>query len=418
MKKLGVLSLGCPRNLVDSEGMLGRLRNKGYSIVDIEQADTAIVNTCGFIKDAKTESIEAILGLIALKKEGKLKKIIACGCLVQRYKDVLSREFPEIDAFVGRVSLDHTKDRFAISPRHFAYLKICESCRSHCSFCIIPKLKGKFASLGIGPLIERVKILDQSGVRELNIVGQDTSSYGWDLYAKANLPDLIKAVLKNSKNISWLRILYLYPDIRLMRPLLDLMRQEQRVCRYIDLPIQHINGRILKLMRRRSSKSEIIKIIDLIRAKLPQAAIRTSLIVGFPSESEKEFEELLDFITEVKFERLGAFAYSPEEGTAAYSFKGRITEKIKEARLSAIMQRQQEISTELNQRMLGKEIEVLIEEKDKDFFLGRSRFDAPEVDGLVYVSSKRALHIGDIVKVKVTDTLEYDLVGVEKEGAG
>jgi ribosomal protein S12 methylthiotransferase len=413
--KIGILSLGCPRNLVDSENLLGRLKNKGYSVVDIQQADTAIVNTCAFIKDAKTESIEAILDLIKLKKDGSLKRIIVCGCLVQRYKDVLKKELPEIDAFVGTVSLNHTKARFPILPRHYAYLKICESCRSGCSFCVIPGIKGKFSSASIESLLQRVKLLDKSGVKELNIVGQDTSSYGLDLYGSKKLPELLKAILKNSKNISWVRLLYLYPDIRLINQLLDLMQREPKICKYIDLPIQHINGRILKLMRRRTTKSDIIRIIELIRKKIPQAAIRTSLIVGFPSETENEFRELFDFIGEVKFERLGVFSYSREEGTPAYNFKGQIPQKSKQARLSAIMLRQQEISAELNQKMLGRVIDVLVEEREDGVYLGRSSFDAPEVDGLVYIRAKKSLQPGDIVKTKITDTLEYDLIAEVQE---
>lgn len=412
MNKVGILSLGCPRNLVDSENILGRLKDKGYSIVDIQDADTAIINTCAFIKDAKVESIEAILDLIDLKKEGKLKKIIACGCLVQRYKEALKKEFSEIDAFVGALDLSCAKNRFAITPRHYGYLKICEGCMSECSFCVIPKIKGKFRSLPVAAALAQVRALDKAGIKELNIIGQDISGYGLDLYGKLKLPDLIKAVLKNIKNIRWLRLLYLYPDIQIIRQLLDLMQADERICKYIDLPIQHINNRILKIMRRRSSRSDIIRIIELIRKKAPLAGIRTSLIVGFPSETEKEFRELLDFVKEAEFDRLGVFTYSREEGTLAYNFKGRVPEKIKAERLAAIMSQQQEISAGANQKKLGSYLDVLVEEKEQDMYVGRSHLDAPEVDGAVYLSSGRLLKSGDIVRAKITDTLEYDLVAV------
>jgi len=414
MRKAGILSLGCPRNLTDSEHLLGKLKKSGYSIVDITEADVAFINTCAFIEDAKAESIEALLDLIELKKEGKLKKIVACGCFVQRYKDVLEKEFPEVDVFSGIIPFEHSLDRFPITPGHYAYLKICESCLSSCSFCIIPKVKGKFSSIDIQLLVKEAKQLEKSGVKELNIIGQDTSSYGLDLYRKKKLPELLRAVLKGTKTIPWVRLLYLYPDIKVIEALLEIMQDEPRLCRYIDLPLQHINNRILKLMRRRSSREEILKIIDLIRKKIPDAAIRTSFIVGFPSESEKEFQELVRFIEDVKFERLGVFTYSREEGTPAYDFEGQVPEKTKLARLNTVMIRQQGISTEVNQRMLGKKIDVLIDELENDTYLGRSRYDAPEVDGTVYLKSLRALKPGDIVNVEITDTLEYDLIGEVK----
>ncbi len=415
VKKAGILSLGCPRNLTDSEHLLGKLKKSGYSIVDIAEAEVAFVNTCAFIEDAKAESIEALLDLIELKKEGKLKKIIACGCLVQRYKDVLEKEFPEIDVFTGTFAFEHSLDRFPITPGHYAYLKICESCLSSCSFCIIPKIKGKFSSINIESLVKEAKQLEKSGIKELNIIGQDTSSYGLDLYTKRKLPELLQAILKGTKSIPWIRLLYLYPDIKTIKALLDIMQDEPRVCRYIDLPLQHINNRILKLMRRRSNKEEILEIIALIRKNLPDAAIRTSFIVGFPSESEKEFQELMHFIEEVKFERLGVFTYSREEGTPAYNFKGQLPEATKLARLNAVMSRQQGISIEVYRRMMTRKIDVLIDEAKNNTYLGRSRYDAPEVDGTVYVKSERSLKPGDLVNVEIKDTLEYDLIGEVKK---
>lgn len=411
---IGILSLGCPRNLVDSEQLLSRLKKKGYSIVDITKADVAIVNTCAFIKDAKTESIDVILDLIKLKEEGKLKKIIVYGCLVQRYKDHLKKELPQIDAFVGTLSFPaKTGLGLSLTPRHYAYLKICEGCISKCSFCIISKIKGKFTSEDMESLFKKVIRYDKNDIQELNIIGQDIAAYGIDLYGGRKLPELAQKILKKSKSIKWLRFLYLYPDLKLIDELLSLMRDEPRICKYIDLPIQHINDRILKLMNRKSTKSDIIRVVDRIRKRAPEAAIRTTLIVGFPSETDKEFKELFNFIESVKFERLGVFTYSREEDTPAYDFKKQIPEETKQLRFKQIMLRQQELAAEFNRSMQQKVIDVLIDEPIKDNYLGRSQYDAPEVDGTVYVTSKKKLKPGDIVKVKITDTLEYDLVAEE-----
>jgi ribosomal protein S12 methylthiotransferase len=408
--KIGILSLGCPRNLVDSETVLGRLGNKGYKVVDIDKADVAIVNTCAFINDAKEESIEAILDLVQLKKEGRLKKIIVYGCLAQRYKKELVKELPEIDAFVGSLALNHEKSRFAITPEHFVYLKICEGCVNNCSFCIIPKIKGKFTSLGKKEILEKVRQFNNEKKSELNIVGQDISGYGIDLYKKPILADLLKDIVKNSKNIGWIRLLYLNPA-RISDELIKLVADSEKICKYIDMPIQHINNRILKLMRRNTDKAGIIKAIEKIRKRIPGVSLRTSLIVGFPSETDKEFQELFDFVKEVRFERLGVFTYSREEGTSAYNFKGQLSSKIKQERLGALMQLQQDISKEINARFLGKTIEVLIDEQENGCYLGRTQSDAPEVDGMVYVNSARKLMPGEFVKVKITDTMEYDLTG-------
>ena len=408
--KVGILSLGCPRNLVDSENIMGRLAHKGYSIVDIENADIAIVNTCAFIDEAKAESVEAILELIDLKKRGKLKKVLVYGCLSQRYKNELPRELSEIDAFVGKVSLESSLDRFGLTPKHYAYLKICEGCINNCSFCIIHKIKGKFCSVDMDSLIEKVGVLDKEGVSELNIIGQDISGYGLDLYGAKKLPELIKKISSHVKRIKWLRLLYLYPA-RVDTELLRLIKDDSKVCKYIDLPLQHINDRILKLMNRGITQKSILNLIAKIRKILPESAIRTSIIVGFPSETEDEFNQLLEFIRQTKFERLGAFIYSPEEGTAAYSFKKQIPEKIKRERFNALMSLQQEISAGNNSRLMGKTIDVIIDQKENDYYLGRSQYDAPEVDGVVYVNSRQNLSAGDIVKVKINDTLEYDLRG-------
>lgn len=408
--KIGILSLGCPRNLVDSESILGRLDFKGYSITDIDKADIAIVNTCAFIEDAKRESIDAILDLIELKKEGRLKKIIVYGCLAERYKEELKGNLPEVDAFIGKLSLNHEIKRFPITPKHFAYLKICEGCINNCSFCIIPKIKGRFNSLERQTISRKVEDFNKQKVSELNIIGQDITGYGMDLYGESRLPEILKEIVNKADNIGWIRLLYLNPN-RISDELLKVVRDSQKVCKYIDLPLQHINSRILKLMDRKTARRDILDVIERIRKTIPGVGLRTSIIVGFPSETDREFKELLDFIKEARFERLGAFVYSREEGTRAYDFEGQVPKETKTERFNAIMSAQQNISRGINKNFLGKELEVLIDEKVDDDYLGRSQYDAPEVDGQVFVKAQRNLKPGDFVRVKITDTLEYDLVG-------
>lgn len=408
--KVGILSLGCPRNLVDSENILGRLNSKGYPIVDMEKADIALINTCAFIDDARRESIDAILDLVELKKRGKLKKIIVYGCLSQRYSVELKKEIPEVDAFIGKVSLNHEIKRFPMTPKHYVYLKICEGCINNCSFCAIPKIKGKFTSLDMDSILKRLESFNRDRVSELNIIGQDITGYGIDLPESAKLIKALERIVKKAKHIGWVRLLYLYPS-RVTKELLKFIKDEPKICKYIDVPIQHINSRMLKLMNRNTSKADILKIIERARKIIPDVALRTSVITGFPSETEKEFKELLDFIEETKFERLGAFVYSREEDTAAYNMVKQIPDKVKQERLSKIMSLQQKISRGINEEFMGKAVEVLIDERKVNKYTGRSQYDAPEVDGVVYVNSKKALRPGDFVKVKITDTLEYDLVG-------
>lgn len=409
-RTIGILSLGCPRNLVDSENILGRLSLKGYPIVDIDKADIAVVNTCAFIEDAKAESIGAVLDLIDLKRKGKIKKIIVYGCLTQRYKDKLRAQLPQVDAFVGKISLNHSLKAFKLTPKHYAYLKICEGCVNNCSYCIIPDIKGKFTSLDVACVLDRVEQLDKDRVSEINIIGQDITGYGLDLCGGVRLTGLLKKIIKKTGNIAWIRLLYLYPS-RISDELLELIKDEPKVCRYLDLPLQHINNRILKLMHRHTTREAILRLIDKIRKKVPEVAIRTSFIVGFPSETDKEFKELMDFIEEARFERLGAFIYSREEATRAYSLKRQLSAKIKKERFNALMLQQQIISRQVNEKLLGQTVSVLIDEREKDFYLGRTQYDAPEVDGLVYVNSHKILKPGDFAKVEITDTLEYDLVG-------
>lgn len=408
--KVGILSLGCPRNLVDSENILGRLSFKGYKIVDMNKADIGIINTCAFIEDAKKESIEAILDLVNLKKQGRLKKIIVYGCLAQRYKEELSKDIPEVDAFVGKISLNHELKSFSITPRHYAYLKICEGCINNCSYCIIPKIKGKFNSLEMKALLKKTEMYNKKGISELNIIGQDITGYGKDIYGGFELSRLIEEISKKAAKIDWIRLLYLNPK-RIDSELLNVIKNDPKVCKYIDVPFQHINNRILKLMNRSITEKEIYSLIEKIRKTIPSVALRTSLIVGFPSETDKEFKELYAFVKEMQFERLGVFSYSREEGTPAYDFKAQVTKKTKEDRFNAIMLLQQQVSRENNLRFLGSIMDVLIEEKEAGSYLGRSQYDAPEVDGMVYVNSKKTLKPGDFARVRITDTLEYDLVG-------
>ena len=395
---------------MDAETIAGRLNSKGYSIVeDIGQAQIALVNTCAFIEEARRESIDAILGLIELKKQGKLKKIIVYGCLPQRYKD-LACQLPEVDAFVGVIEQNHESRRFALTPKHYAYLKISEGCLNNCSYCIIPRIKGKLKSLDEETIIQKVRRLNREKISELNIIGQDITGFGVDLGGMSRLEALLKKIISNSPDIPWIRLLYLNPE-RVTGQLLELIASNKRLCPYIDLPIQHINNRILKLMNRKITKAEIIALIKKIRKIIPGVYLRTSLIVGFPSETKEEFNELLEFVKEVKFDRLGVFIYSQEEDTPAYSFKGQISRPLKQERFDIIMSEQQKIAVELNKRFLGQSISVLIEEKQDGDYIGRSQADAPEVDGVVYVQTKQALKAGEFVRVKITDSLEYDLVG-------
>lgn len=397
---------------MDSEKILGRLLKKGCKIVDIKGADVAIVNTCAFIDEAKKESINAILGLVELKKQGVIKKIIVAGCLPQRYKNELPAHLKEVDAFIGRQELGQEGlDVYRLSPKHYAYVKISEGCRHYCSYCVIPRIKGRLKSRRQIDIIKEIRLLNSQKVSEINIIGQDITSYGQDIYRKLYLHILLKGILKNIKNIRWVRLLYMHPE-NLSKTLIDLLAQDNRICKYVDLPIQHINPRILKAMNRKVSRDKILSTVKLLRERITGVAIRTSLIVGFPGETEKEFRELLDFVKEQKFERLGVFRYSREEGTKAYNFKGQVSEKVKQRRFDEIMSLQQGIAAEFNKGFLGATQEVLIDEKeDGGCYQGRLSIDAPEVDGSVFVKSSKRLKPGDFVKVKITDTYEYDLVG-------
>lgn len=441
--KISLISLGCARNLVDSEIILGTLKEAGggFRIVDTpSSADIAIVNTCSFIEDAKKESIEAILDLIDLKKSGKIKGILVAGCLPQRYGKALQKELGEIDGFIGVEGFarlpklindiidgkrvysisrnpaylyDWKTPRQILTPGHFAYVKISEGCSHKCSFCVIPKIRGRHRSRKIESVVEEARHLISRGVKEINLIGQDTTLYGIDVYGRAGLPELLKR-LATLKGARWLRLMYAHPA-HLSGDLISVISEEEHICKYIDLPIQHISDRILKAMRRGTSRRAIEGLLAELRGRIPGIAVRTSVIVGFPGETESEFVELLDFVKVARFSRLGAFVYSEEEGTPSADAKGKIPEKEKLARWNEIMKVQQRISDEDNRRFIGKELEVLVEEKggsERDIYLGRSYMDAPEIDGLVYIRGS-GIKVGDFVNARITDTLEYDLVGVK-----
>ncbi len=438
--KIGMLSLGCARNLVDAEVMLGYLKKAGFNVdAEISEADVAIVNTCCFIKDAEQESIETILKVCQLKEEAKVRKIIICGCLPERYKNKLTAELKEVDAFVGPGSIDkitgvvkeiltreksigkftrpkflysHLSPRVMLTPRHFAYIKISEGCANNCSYCIIPKLRGKFRSRQLNSVLQEAEFLfKRQRANEINLIGQDTTMYGKDLYGQYKIAELLNRLTQRAGS-KWIRLLYAHPA-HFPKELIRAVKDKPAICKYIDLPIQHINDKILKRMNRKTTKRDILHLIDRLRTKIPSLAIRTTLIVGFPGETDKQFHELLDFMRQVKFERLGLFKYSRQEQTPAYNFTPQIPAKVKQSRYEEALRLQQEISEQVNQRFLGKTLSVLVDEQDlqdKHLFIGRTEYDAPEVDGCVYVKSKNNLQVGDFVNVKITDTLEYDLV--------
>lgn len=413
-EKVGLLNLGCARNLVDAEEILGRLRGKGFQVSEVPQADIVVVNTCSFIEAAKKESIDAILDLIELKRRGKIKKIIVAGCLAQRYGTELLAEFKEIDALSGILPLNVEQDpaRYPLSPGYSSYVKICESCFNHCSFCVIPQIKGRFVSRSIESILTEVRRLDLNGAKEINLIGQDISAYGMDIDRRLGLARLLEAMDKEVRNIQWIRLLYAYPS-HITDELLEVIARKERLCKYLDLPLQHIAERILKAMGRRLGGRATRALIKKIRRCVPDIRLRTTFIVGFPGETEEEFAELRDFVREARFDKLGVFTYSREEGTKAYSLPGQIPERVKKHRQEILMKEQRQISQSLLAPLLGQSFKVLIDgnqEGEENIYLGRTEFDAPEVDGLVYVHSKRRLKAGDFITAVVKDTLEYDLM--------
>lgn len=437
MLKIALESLGCSKNLMDAEIMTGILKEKGYEFVEeFAEADIIIVNTCGFIRDAKQESIDTIVELSQLKEFGKLKYLIVTGCLAQRYADELLEEIPEIDAIVGtgnfmniseiidrleseknvteigniEFAFDETLPRYVSTPEHMAYLKIGEGCSNHCTYCIIPKLRGKYRSRKIEDIVEEAKTLAAEGVKELVVIAQDTTRYGEDLYGEAKLAELLEE-LAGIEGIKWIRIMYSYPE-SITEKLIDVIAAHDNICSYFDMPIQHASNRVLKRMNRRTSKEDIRSKVEMIRSKIPDAVIRTTVIVGFPGETEEDLEELIEFMKEIKFDRLGAFAYSREEDTPADRMDGHMDEEIKEERRDRVMMVQQAISEEINQKREDKVFEVLIEEEaEEGVYVGRTQGDAEEIDSVVYVNSDEELEIGSFVNVYITEAMEYDLIG-------
>ena len=432
------ISLGCDKNLVDSEVMLGLLDARGYQIVDDEtQADVIVVNTCCFIHDAKEESIQTILDMARYKSEGKLKALIVTGCLAQRYQEEIQKEIPEVDAVLGTTSYDKIVDaveealagnghmeladidalplpetkRLVTTGGHFAYLKIAEGCDKHCTYCIIPKVRGNYRSVPMERLIKEAEDLAEQGVKELILVAQETTLYGKDLYGEKSLYKLLRNLCK-IRGIRWIRILYCYPE-EIDDNLIQVIKEEPKICHYLDLPIQHANDSILKRMGRRTSKEQLVGIISRLREEIPDITLRTTLITGFPGETEKQHEELMDFVDEMEFDRLGVFTYSPEEDTPAAEMPDQISEEVKEDRQAEIMELQQEIVFAQAEDMIGTEVLVMIEGKvaDENAYVGRTYKDAPNVDGLIFINTDEELISGDFAKVKVTGAAEYDLIG-------
>ena len=436
--KILFISLGCDKNLADSEEMLGLLTAGGHEITDDEtQADAIVINTCCFIKDAKEESVETILEMAEYKKTGSCHALIVTGCMAQRYQKEIIEEVPEVDAVLGTTSygdivkaleeavagnhfeefrdIDYLPDtgskRVLTTGGHFGYLKIAEGCDKHCTYCIIPKLRGKFRSVPMERLIAQAEDMAEQGVKELILVAQETTVYGKDLYGKKSLHILLKKLCE-IRGIRWIRILYCYPE-EIYDELIETIRDEKKICHYLDIPIQHASDRILKRMGRRTSKQELIDIVGKLRKEIPDIVLRTTLITGFPGETEEDHEELKEFVDEMEFDRLGVFTYSPEENTPAAEMADQVPEEVKEERRDELML-QQEISYDRGQDRIGQELLVMIEGKvaDESAYIGRTYGDAPKVDGYIFVQTGELLMTGDFAKVRVTGALEYDLIGV------
>lgn len=436
--KILFISLGCDKNLVDSEEMLGLLNREHFEFTDDEsEADVIVINTCCFVNDAKEESVNTILQMAEYRKSGSCKALIVTGCLAQRYKTEISDEIPEVDAILGTSSYDKIVDavkstiggekfekfnpldkliveeseRVVTTGGHYAYIKIAEGCNKCCTYCIIPKIRGRYRSVPEEEILKTAEKLVGNGAKELILVAQETTLYGVDLYGRKTLPDLLKKICK-IPGLVWVRILYCYPE-EITDELIEVMKNESKVCHYIDMPIQHASDRILKAMGRRTNRAELTERILKIRKEIPDIVLRTTLISGFPGETEEDHEEMLDFVDEMEFERLGVFAYSPEEDTAAAEMPDQIDEDIKIKRKNEIMELQQEIAFENAEDMIGRELLVMIEGKvvDENAYVGRTYMDCPNVDGNIFITTDEELITGDFVKVKVTGAVEYDLIG-------
>ena len=435
--KVSIVSLGCSKNLVDSERMLYKCRSHGYELVtDPAQSDAVIVNTCGFIQSAKEEAIDTILELCQLKKEGTIKKIILTGCLTERYREEVADEFQEVDAIVGfsdekdivdildsvmgneRVVSFAPKNEAELDGKRilttlpfFAYVKISEGCSNNCSYCAIPQIRGGYRDVPFEKIIEEAKFWAENGVTEITLIAQDTTRYGEQLYKKNRLPELLKELCKIEK-IHWIRVLYSYPE-RITDEFLDVMASEEKIVKYLDMPIQHSNGEILKRMHRPGNTEKLTALIKHIREKMPDITLRTTLITGFPGETEQQFNELAEFVNDIKFDHLGCFAYSQEEGTQAAEFDDQIDEDLRRHRSDIIMQQQTLVNAEKLEKMQDKTVEAVIEGFDKyaEVYFGRTKADAPDIDGKIFVMSEKPLKMGEYVNVHITDSMDYDLIG-------
>lgn len=436
--KIMFISLGCDKNLVDTENMLGILKDKGFEFTDDDkEADVIAINTCCFINDAKEESINTILEMAARKEDAKCKALIVSGCLAHRYQDELTKEIPEVDAFLGTSSYDKIAEvilsvlegkgyniidsadrlvttenkRIITTGGYYEYLKIAEGCDKHCTYCIIPKVRGNFRSYPYEYILKQANELVDMGVKELILVAQETTMYGTDIYGKKCLGELLHK-LAAIPELKWIRILYCYPE-EIDDSLIEAIKSEPKVCHYIDMPIQHSSDNILKRMGRRTSRQELVDIITKLRKEIPDIALRTTLITGFPGETEEDHQDMLEFVDEMEFDRLGVFTYSPEEDTPAATMPDQIPEEIKDARRDAVMELQQEVSADKSQEMIGKTIDCMIEGRiqEDDTYVARSYKDAPNVDGYVFINTDASLMSGDIVPVYIEGATEYDLIG-------
>lgn len=432
-----MVSLGCSKNQIDAERMLYKIREAGYQLCeDAALADIAIINTCGFIESAKQEAIETILEFCTLKGEGRIKHVVITGCLSERYREEVAKEIPEADAVIGigcsddivavldritkgetvvefgdKESLSLCGGRILTTLPFFAYLKIAEGCDNRCTYCAIPEIRGRFRSKPIEEVVEEAKWLASVGVKEINVVAQDTTRYGEDLYGVSKLPELLTELCRID-GIRWIRVLYCYPE-RVSDELLDVMAREEKIVKYMDLPIQHCSEKILRRMNRRGGRAAIDSAIKRIREKMPDITLRTTLITGFPGETEEDFTELCEFVQETRFDRLGCFAYSQEEGTPAAEMDGQLDEKTKSHRADIVMEQQMTIAAEKNEEMIGKRITAVCEGYDRwaECFFGRTEKDAPDIDGKVFFTSENKLAIGQFVTLEITDVMDYDLMG-------
>lgn len=437
-KKILFVSLGCDKNLVDTEMMLGMLSERGYSFTDDEaEADIVVVNTCCFVNDAKEESINTLLEMAELKQDGQIEVLIAAGCLAQRYREEIQTEIPEVDAIIGTTAIEtiadtidsvlegkgsnhiedcngavaYGKKRIVTTGGHYAYLKIAEGCDKHCTYCIIPKIRGNFRSIPMESLVEEAEGLVENGVKELILVAQETTLYGKDLYGKKSLAALLHKLCK-IPGLVWIRILYCYPE-EIDDELIEAIKTEEKVCHYLDIPIQHGCDAVLKRMGRRTSKDELISIVKRLREEIPDICLRTTLITGFPGETEENHEELMQFVDEMEFDRLGVFTYSPEEDTPAALMPQQIDEAVKADRQAELMELQQEIAFEKAEQMVGRTVLAMIEGKvaEENAYIARTYKDAPNVDGYLFINTGRELMTGDFARVRITGSYEYDLIG-------